>query len=193
MDDDDDYLGMCDPPDLEADEFSENESHNSFEIGVVDNEAEDANEICPTTNAADEHIEIHAETAYGGKNNEFTISGSGLLCETTSILVRKRHEIHGSKTEKYFVQRFCASTKGTSFPLLYPESAMFPSIFWSTANDHYSIAGSIPSPLLSGSCKNDGYADISTHIRSRLTNPSSSMSDDYRYTIFGHDLMCSIA
>ena len=70
---------------------------------------------------------------------------------------------------------------------------MFPSIFWSTANDHYSIAGSIPSPLLCGSCKDDGFADISTHIRSRITNPSASTSSDYRYVIFGHDLMCSIA
>eukprot|EP00957_Ditylum_brightwellii_P072505 5510262-Ditylum_brightwellii.AAC.1 len=78
---------MCDPPDLDADKFSENGSQDSFDIGVVDNEQDD--EICPTTNAADEHVEIHADTAYGGENNEFTISGSGLLCKTTSILVRK--------------------------------------------------------------------------------------------------------
>ena len=59
----------------------------------------------------------------------FTISGIVLICETTSLLVRKCHDFHGSKSEKYFVQRFCASSKSTSFPLLYPEGAMFPSIF----------------------------------------------------------------
>ena len=91
------------------------------------------------------------------------------------------------------MQRFCASTGGTSFPLLYPESAMFPSIFWSTANNNYSIAGALPSSLLSGMCKEDGFADIPTHIRSRVTNPSSSTSSDYHYLIFGHDILCSIA
>lgn len=76
MDDTEDYLGMCDPPDLDTDEFSEIGSQNSFEIGVVNDESD---EICPTTNAADEHVEIHADTAYGGKNNKFIISGSGLM------------------------------------------------------------------------------------------------------------------
>ena len=76
-------------------------------------------EIFPSTFAADEHFEVRSETAYGSRNNEFTISGSGLICETTYLLVRKRHEFHGYKSEKYFVQRFGAYTKFTSFPLLY--------------------------------------------------------------------------
>ena len=42
---------------------------------------------------------MRAESSYGDQNNEFTISKSGLLCETTSLLVRKRHEFHGSKSE----------------------------------------------------------------------------------------------
>ena len=121
--DSDDFLGMCDPPDVEPDDISEANSHNYFAIGVV--EDKEKIEIFPTTNSANEKFEVRAETTYGGQNNEFTISGSGVLCETTYLLVRKLHEFHGSKSEKYFVQRFCASTKGTSFPLLYPECAMF--------------------------------------------------------------------
>ena len=69
---------------------------------------------------------------------------------------------------------------------------MFPSIYWSNANDNYSIAGSIPSPLLSGSCKEDNFSDITTHVCSRITNDSSSTSSDYCYAIFGYGLMCSI-
>ena len=69
---------------------------------------------------------------------------------------------------------------------------MFPSIVSATANDNYYIAGSITSLLLSGSCKEDVFYDIPTHVRSRLTNASSSTSSDYCYAIFGHDLMCSI-
>ena len=54
--------------------------------------------IFPTTNAADENSEIRAENAYAGQNNEFTISGSGLICEATYLLVKKFREFHGSKS-----------------------------------------------------------------------------------------------
>ena len=108
-------------------------------------------------------------------------------------MVTKRHEFHESKSEKYFVKHFCASTKRTSFPLLHPEGAIFPLSFWATANDNCSVTGLIPSPLLSGFCEQDGFADITTRVCSRLTNTSSSTSLDHRYAIFGHDLMCSIA
>ena len=138
------FLGMFDPPDVEPDDISEANSQNSFAIGVV--EDKEIIELSPTTNAADENFEVISETAYGGRNNEFNISGSGILFETKYLLVRKRHEFHRSKSEKCFVQRFCASTKGNSFSLLYTECAMFPS-FLSTANDNYYIVGSIPSPL----------------------------------------------
>ena len=47
--------------------------------------------------------------------------------------------------------------------------------------------------LLSRSCKEDYFANIPTHICSRLKNASPYTSSDYRYVIFGHDLMCSIA
>ena len=64
--------------------------------------------------------------------------------------------------------------------------------FCSTGYDNDSIVGSITSPLLSVSFKEYGFSDISTHICSRLKNDSSSTSSNYRYTIFGHYLMCSI-
>ena len=108
-------------------------------IGVVEDKENIEN--FPTTNTDDENFEVRAETTYGGLNNEFTILGSGLLFETFYLLVRKRHEFHGSKSEKYFVHHFCASTKGTLFPLLYPEGAMFPSIYFSTVNEKYYVAG----------------------------------------------------
>ena len=79
---------MCNPPDFEPDNISEANSQNYFAIGVV--EDKENIEIFPTTNAADESFEVIAETVYGCQNNEFTISGSGLLCETKSLLVRKR-------------------------------------------------------------------------------------------------------
>ena len=73
-----------------------------------------------------EKFEVWAETAYGCRNNKFTILGSGILCETAKFIGQKIHKFHGSKSERYFVKCFCASTKGNSFLLCYPESAMFP-------------------------------------------------------------------
>ena len=130
---------MYDPPDVEPDNISEYNSHNYFAIGVFEDK-ENIN-ILSTTNTADEKFEVISETTHGGQNNESTILGSGLIFETTYLLVRKRHEFHDSKSEKYFFQRFCASTKVTSFPLIYLKGAMFTSIFWSSANEKYSIAG----------------------------------------------------
>ena len=73
--DSDYFLGIRDPPDVEPYDVSEANKYWNF----------------PTTNAADNFFEVRAETAYGGRNNEFTISGSGILCENTHFLVRKRH------------------------------------------------------------------------------------------------------
>ena len=195
--DNEDFVGMTEPPDIEFDDVSISSSVDSFTPGVLTTNDVDDNAqsdlFLPSTNAADHLDDVHGETVYGGPNNEIRISGSGLLCETTSILTRKLHDIHGSRVEKNFVQRFCASTNGTSFPLMYPESAMFPSIFWSGGKDNFSIVGAIPSPLLSGSLKSSGFAEIAQHIRSRLTCPSASTSSDPNYVIFCHDLCCSIA
>ena len=81
---------MSDTHGVEPDDTSEVNSQISFAIGVV--EDKENIEICPTNNAVDKKIE-------GGQNNESTISGSGLPCTTTHLLVRKRHGFHGSKSE----------------------------------------------------------------------------------------------
>ena len=82
--------------------------------------------------------------------------------------------------------------KALHFRYLILKVPCFLQFFWLTANDNYYFAGSIPSPLLSGSCEEDGFADIPTHIRSIITNDSSSTGSYYCFAIFRHDLMCSI-
>ena len=59
--DSDDFLGVCDPPDVETDDISEDNSRNYSEIGVV--EDKENIEIFPTTNAKDEYFEVRVETA----------------------------------------------------------------------------------------------------------------------------------
>ena len=64
-------IGMSEPPDVEYDYVSKDNSWNSFVIGVV----EDKNiEILPTTNAADQNVEVRAETSYGEKKSTYDIS-----------------------------------------------------------------------------------------------------------------------
>ena len=118
---------MCDPPHVEPDHISEANSHIFLKLVLL--KIKKALKISQLLMLPMKFCEIGSKTTYSGQNNEFNISGIGIFCETTSFLVIKSHEFHRSKSEKHFFQRFCASTKGTSFLLLYPEGAMFPSIF----------------------------------------------------------------
>ena len=45
---------MCDPPDIEPDDVSEDHSHDYFAIGIV--EYKENIEIFPTNNAADDNF-----------------------------------------------------------------------------------------------------------------------------------------
>lgn len=163
---------------------------NEFDIPMDTNN--DGNDI-PTTDAGNERLEITAETAYGGVNDEFRIGGSGLLIEATNLLTRKNYNVGGTRQDKFFVQRFCATTRNTSVPLLWPEATMFPGIFYTNASDGYSIAGALPSPLLNVNCTQDGFCSIPDHIRTRLTNPGCSTSSDPRYIAFLYDVMSYMA
>ena len=57
------------------------------------------NNDIPTTNAADEHVAMQAETVHDGPHNEFQISGSGFACECSNILTREIYDIHGSRPD----------------------------------------------------------------------------------------------
>ena len=69
---------------------------------------------------------------------------------------------------------------------------MFLSIFWSNATDKVSMLGAIPAPLLREKCENDCFANMQQHIRSRLTNVSSTTSSDPRYISYCHDVRCNL-
>ena len=92
-------------------------------------------------------FEVDTETEYGGNRNEFKINDSVILNQCGSLLTRKTHELKGSSYHNHFFQRMCATTTGSSIPLLYPEGMPFPSIHWKAALDYYSIIGAIPSSL----------------------------------------------
>ena len=66
---------------------------------------------------------------------------------------------------------------------MYPEGVLFPSIHWKMAPDKCSILGCIPASLLTEINHGNRFASIQSHIRSRVTNLSSTTSTDYRYVL----------
>jgi hypothetical protein len=51
----------------------------------------------------------------------------------------------------------------------------------------------IPSSILNQGIKQDGFASIQQHIRTRLTAPFSSTSTDPRYISYCYDVMSNMA
>jgi len=72
---------------------------------------------------------------------------------------------------------------------MYPEGILLLSIYWKSASDGCAIASCIPVPLLIKNSEKYGFASIQSHIRSRLTNISSSTSSDSCYYTFCYNMM----
>ena len=170
---------------------------SSKSAGIINDDnhedSEDEFPFIPTTDAGELAVEIDNETEYGGIGNEFKINGSVILNQCGSLLTRKTHELKGSSYHKHFLQRMCATTTGSSIPLLYPEGMLFPSIHWKAAEDKCSIVGAIPSSLLNEAIKTDGFASIQEHIRTRLTFPSAATSTDPNYIAHCYDMMVNLS
>ena len=75
---------------------------------------------------------------------------------------------------------------------MYQEGILFPSIHWKMANDGCSILGCIPDSLLAESIQSTSFASIHSHIKCRLTNPSSSTSRNTNYIAHAYDMLTNI-
>ena len=87
-------------------------------------------------------------TEYGGTFGNIRISGHVLLNQCGSLLTRKKYQLKGNSRHRFFLQRLCATSHGSSIPLMYPEGTLFPSIHWMMAPDNCAIVGCLPVPLL---------------------------------------------
>ena len=87
------------------------------------------------------------------------------------------------------------SSSSTTIPLLYPEGMLFPSIFFSSARDGYSLIGAIPSAILGqqGHVTQNGFATLRDHARTRFTMYSSLSAVDWRYKTFMFDALANAA
>ena len=162
------FIAHTEPPDIDEHEFL----HDNI----------------PTTDAGEFSYDIDEEIPC----DRVHVSGHVILNQNGTVLSRKKHQIKGSSIHKFFLQKICATHIGSSVPLLYPESMLFPSIFYLMTNDGV-ISGGIPSPLLTEFINQFGFQPLPQHIRSRLTSCSFTTGTDPRYISFSYDTMTNLA
>ena len=129
----DEYLTSTQDPDVSDDE----DKDNNMSMEALYNETDPGETV----------LNIREDNIKKGAYKDVTVSGSTLMNQYGSLLTRKKHQIKGSRKQKYFIQKFCATTKGTSVPLVYSEAMLFPSIFWKTSCDMNSL-GSNSCPVV---------------------------------------------
>ena len=112
-----------------------------------------------------------------------------LLNNYLHVLKRSKVPIWTTNSHKNFLQSIVAKIPHTSVPLLYPESLLFPSIFWKQDNDGTCL-GALPSALLNSDEVNKqlGFASVSDHLWSRLTNGALLTSSNLSYASLAFDL-----
>ena len=174
-DDFDDFVTSLNDPDIDTDNIGGNSEEQH------DNAVNEFTNLWDSTNTGEFILEVEGdEMGRKGVLNDITINGHVLLDQCGCLLTRKKHMVKGNKKEKFFLQKLCATSTGTSVPLVYPEATLFPSIFWKSSKDSTSILGAIPSSLLSEeSAKSFGFASIPEHVRSRLTNISTTTREHF--------------
>ena len=144
------------------------------EAGLVDDvEATD-------TDTAATAVEYHSNDDLQSIGSHFIING---VC---SLLNRPKNPSHFRKKDWRFLQSFVANCPDESVPLTFPEAALLPSIYYVMLKN--TIGGAIPSPIYSPAvAKRFNFANIVSHIRSRLKNISLLTSGDPRLLQFYFD------
>ena len=112
-----------------------------------------------------------------------------LLNNYLHVLKRSKVPIWTTNAHKHFLQSIVSKIPNTSVPLLYPEALLFPSIFWKQ-DEHGTSLGALPSFLLQSDKQNitAGFATVSDHLWSRLTNGSLLTSTNLNYASLAFDL-----
>ena len=102
------------------------------------------------------------------------------------MLNRPKNPSHFRKKDWRFLQSFVANCPDESVPLTFPEAALLPSIYYVMLNN--TIGGAIPATLYSFfMAKRFNFANIVSHIRSRLKNICLPTSGDPRLLQFYFD------
>ena len=182
IDDYNEYVTTADAPDF-----------NVITDTCADNPYHDVIDQVPTTDAGIYPFNVTETSETSGALKDIIVTGNVLLNQCGTLLTRNSHQIKGSSRGKFLMQKICASTIGTSVPLLQPEASLFPSIFWKMVPNDGVIAGAIPTPLLSEKCAQYGFQSLPQHLRSRLTNSGSTSSTDPHYITHCYDMLTNLS
>lgn len=163
----------------------------NFDEDATSEDSDEQNESqgfnIPTTNAAKKVM----KTVLKERKSKFGLHV--LLNEHCNLLVRRGSQLKPSRAAKGFLERIVATSDGESIPLLYPESMIFPSIFWKQNADG-SYPGALPVGLwtTSSEAHKQGFAGIPEHMRCRIKNSSLLCSTDPRYMYFAFDSVYNV-
>ena len=89
----------------------------------------------PATNSGEFAHDVHDEMIKSGNFGDMVISGQVILNQCGTLLTRKKRQIKGSIRDNLFLQQACATTIGSSIPLLHHEAMIFLSIHWKMDDD----------------------------------------------------------
>ena len=173
---------------VESDETEVDSGEDESEVEASTSEID-----APTDAGVVEAVEV-SETDAGAEAVQMhsardlkTVGSHVILNAVCSLLNRPRNPTYFRKKEWRFLQSFIAKCPGESVPLTFPEAMLLPSIYYLTIKN--SICGAIPSPLFAPAFVTNrfNFADIISHIRSRLKNLSLLTSCDPRVIQFYFD------
>ena len=154
--------------------------------GGIDSEMSSVADGIPFTSNIEPPLEIKGDPA--------SLPGCVILNNVGSLLVRKRSKGKPSLNYRHFMERIVATTPGKSVPLVFPEAMLFPSLFWKDDGGEGSLLGAFPCGALAHAetLRRFGIADLTTQIRSRITNPALATSTDPRYLCYAFDALVNL-
>ena len=141
----------------------------------------------PSTLAGDSDLIVQEDLPKG-----ICVSGHTIMNLCGSLLNRKDNDIISYRFQKHYLQRASSTRCEVSVPLLYPETMLFPSIFYSMVPKCGSMYGSIPSGLLVESGRNR-FASLLSHIKCIIRHAGSSTSTNPSYLSWSYDLLTNLS
>ena len=114
-----------------------------------------------------------------------------------ACLSRRKSHIQGYKTHQNFVEKLASVIPGQTIPAAHLEGMIFSSIFYKQVPYDGAIVGSLPTCLYVEGLPRDGstngFAGINEHLRSRITQLSSTTGTSPHYITFAYNTMVNLA
>jgi hypothetical protein len=109
------------------------------------------------------------------------------------LLQWQNQKLRGNQVNRNFFQGIVATAQGEQVPLLYPEAMLFPDAFWTLDLDGL-VDGAILVSLLQDdqSLNHLGVASLYHHCRTRMLDPTLSLSTSHQYMALLWDMVSNL-